>query len=166
MAVLESRFGERRTGHVGAARLAVQAHWREGGSSRKIWLMSFARIATVTMKTNSPREVARFWRELLGYRIAPNHSNSVKLIGENEPAMLIQPSESPIEQGAIHLDLRPENQLACLKLGATHADIGQTGDEGWVVMADPGGNLFCVLQSQADYQASLSKDQGTPTPID
>lgn len=132
--------------------------------------MSAARIATVTMKTNSLREVARFWRELLGYRIAPNHSNSVKLVGDDGPALLIQPSDSPIEQGAIHLDLRPENQSACveqaLKLGATHADIGQTGSEGWVVMADPGGNLFCVLQSQADYHASLSKDQGTPTPVD
>jgi hypothetical protein len=122
------------------------------------------------MKTNSPRGVARFWRELLGYRIAPNHSNSVKLIGENEPAMLIQPSDSPIEQGAVHLDLRPEDQWACVdqapKLGATRADIGQAGDEGWVVMADPGGNLFCILQAQADYQASLANDPGTATSID
>jgi hypothetical protein len=28
------------------------------------------------------------------------------------------------------------------------------GDEGWVVMTDPGGNLFCVLQSLEDHQAS------------
>ncbi|MDQ0680561.1 hypothetical protein QFZ30_003943 [Arthrobacter pascens] len=122
------------------------------------------------MKTNSPREVARFWRELLGYRIAPNHSNSVKLIGDDGPALLIQPSDNPIEQGAIHLDLRPEDQAACvdqaLKLGATRADIGQAGNEGWVVMADPGGNLFCVLQDQADYRASLANDPGTATSID
>jgi hypothetical protein len=88
--------------------------------------MSAARIATVTMKTNSPREVARFWRELLGYRIAPNHSNSVKLVGDDGPA----------------------------------------GDEGWVVMADPGGNLFCVLQARADHQVSLANDPGTATSID
>jgi catechol-2,3-dioxygenase len=132
--------------------------------------MSAARIATLTMKTHRPREVARFWLELLGYRIAPNHSNSVKLVGDDGPTLLIQPSDRPIDQGAIHLDLRPEDQSACveraLKLGATHADIGQDGDEGWVVMADPGGNLFCILQSQADYQASLANDPGTPTPID
>jgi catechol-2,3-dioxygenase len=132
--------------------------------------MSAARIATVTMRTNSPREVARFWRELLGYRIAPNHSNSVKLVGDDGPALLIQPSDSPIEQGAIHLDLRPDDQLACvdqaLKLGATRADIGQAGDEGWVVMADPGGNLFCVLQARADHQVSLANDPGTATSID
>ena len=121
------------------------------------------------MKTIRPGEVARFWRELLGYRIAPNHSNSVKLVGDDGPTLLIQPSDRPVEQGAIHLDLRPEDQSACvdraLKLGATHADIGQVG-EGWVVMADPGGNLFCVLQSQLDYQASLADAPGIPTPVD
>ena len=132
--------------------------------------MFVARIATVTLKTNKPREVARFWQELLGYRIAPNHSTSVKLVADDEPALLIQPSDSPIAQGAIHLDLRPEDQQACvdqaLQLGAMHVDIGQTGDEGWVVMADPGGNLFCILQSQADYQDSLANDSGTSTPVD
>ncbi|MDQ0632371.1 hypothetical protein QFZ40_000280 [Arthrobacter pascens] len=53
-----------------------------------------------------------------------------------------------------------------LRLGAMRVDIGQTGDEGWVVMADPGGNLFCILQSQADYQDSLANDSGTPTLVD
>lgn len=137
---------------------------------RKNWLMSAARIATITLMTNRPREVAWFWRELLGYRIAPNHSKSVKLVGDDGQTLLIQPSDRPIEQGAIHLDLRPEDQSTCvehaLKLGATHTDIGQAGDEGWVVMADPGGNLFCILQSRADYQASLANDPGIPTPID
>jgi hypothetical protein len=33
-------------------------------------------------------------------------------------------------------------------------------------MADPGGNLFCVLQARADYQASLAYDPGTATSID
>ncbi|MEV1329065.1 VOC family protein [Micromonospora costi] len=30
-------------------------------------------------------------------------------------------------------------------LGARHADVGQTGDEHFVVIADPEGNEFCVL---------------------
>ena len=32
-------------------------------------------------------------------------------------------------------------------LGATHADVGQTGEESWVVLADPEGNEFCVLRA-------------------
>ncbi len=30
-------------------------------------------------------------------------------------------------------------------LGARTADVGQTGDEGFTVLADPEGNEFCVL---------------------
>ncbi len=48
----------------------------------------------------------------------------------------------------IHLDLRPDDQVAEVArlegLGATRIDIGQ-GDVTWVVMADPAGNEFCVL---------------------
>ncbi len=33
-------------------------------------------------------------------------------------------------------------------LGATRASIGQTGDEDWVVLADPEGNEFCVLSNR------------------
>jgi catechol-2,3-dioxygenase len=132
--------------------------------------MSDVSIATVTLKTHRPKEVARFWRDLLGYRIAPNHSNSVLLVGDDGPKLLIQPSDHPAGQGTIHFDLRAEDQKGCvdraLQLGATRADVGQTGREGWVVMADPGGNQFCILQSRADYQALLEDDPGTPTPID
>lgn len=30
-------------------------------------------------------------------------------------------------------------------LGARHVDVGQTGSEGFVVLADPEDNEFCVL---------------------
>ena len=30
-------------------------------------------------------------------------------------------------------------------LGASHVDVGQTGKEGFVVLADPEGNEFCIL---------------------
>lgn len=133
--------------------------------------MEFARIATITLKTTMPSEVARFWRDLLGYHVAPNLSDSVMLVGEgDEPILLIQPSARAPEAGAIHLDLRPRDFAKCrvraLELGATEPNIGQTGDEGWDVMADPGGNLFCVLQSEANFDARRRQDPGTPTPID
>ena len=30
------------------------------------------------------------------------------------------------------------------------ADVGQTGDEGWHVLADPEGNEFCLLERRLD----------------
>ena len=33
-------------------------------------------------------------------------------------------------------------------MGATRVNVGQTGEEGWDVFADPEGNEFCVLSSR------------------
>ncbi len=55
------------------------------------------------------------------------------------------------EKLRLHLDLRPESgdveaEVQRLQvLGATRADVGQTGEEGFTVLADPEGNEFCVL---------------------
>lgn len=126
-------------------------------------------VATITIKTARPSEVARFWRDLLGYTVAPNRTDSILLAGDG-PALLVQPAEQDQAQGAIHLDLRPDDQAEAveraLRLGATPASIGQAGDEGWTVLADPAGNLFCILQSARAHAAQQANAPGTPTPID
>jgi hypothetical protein len=33
-----------------------------------------------------------------------------------------------------------------LEVGARTADVGQTGEESWHVLADPEGNEFCLLR--------------------
>lgn len=125
-------------------------------------------ISTITLKSAEPHATARFWRELLGYTVAPNHSDSVLLTGDG-PALPIQPADATPEPGLIHLDLRPDNQqdevARALALGARIADIGQTGDEGWVVLQDPAGNLFCILEA-ADDEARRETSPATPTDID
>jgi len=43
--------------------------------------------------------------------------------------------------------------MACrrlLELGARRADVGQTGAESWVVLADPEGNEFCLLRRRVE----------------
>jgi hypothetical protein len=37
-----------------------------------------------------------------------------------------------------------------LKLGARPADVGQTGQESWHVLADPEDNVFCLLRARLD----------------
>ena len=133
-------------------------------------------IATITIKARDKRAVARFWRDLLGYAVAPNHSESVLLRDPDGhgPAVLIQPtlepSQGPGTHQIIHLDLRPAARRGAvtraLQLGATRADIGQAGDEGWVVLADPEGNVFCILESAAEHARRCADDPGSATPID
>ena len=38
-------------------------------------------------------------------------------------------------------------------LGAGHPDVGQTGDEGHVVLCDPEGNEFCVIEPTNKFLA-------------
>ncbi len=60
----------------------------------------------------------------------------------------------------VHLHLTstsPTGQLdtvaAALKLGADHLDVGQLPEEGHVVLADPEGNEFCVIEPRNSYLA-------------
>ena len=126
------------------------------------------RIATISIQAVRPGEVARFWRDLLGYEVAPNHTDPVLLVGDG-PSLLVQLAECAPGDGAIHLDLRPLDAPAAvaraLELGASLADIGQSGRECWTVLRDPGGNLFCILRSVSDHADLMASDPGSPTPI-
>jgi catechol 2,3-dioxygenase-like lactoylglutathione lyase family enzyme len=116
-----------------------------------------ARIAQLTLDVRDARRQAAFWAEALGLR--PD-------LGDDGAAMLYPPEGSPAEAQTIwlqpveeskqekirlHLDLRPadgdvEAEVGrLLALGATRADVGQTGAERFTVLADPEGNEFCVL---------------------
>ena len=60
----------------------------------------------------------------------------------------------------LHLDLRPsagtrdEEVARVVGLGATQLDDQRNDDgTGWVVLADPEGNEFCILRSQAEVDA-------------
>ncbi|GAA4042358.1 hypothetical protein GCM10022233_09170 [Streptomyces shaanxiensis] len=66
------------------------------------------------------------------------------------PGLIFAPvPEGKTVKNRLHLDFRPEDQDAevsrLLALGARHVDVGQTGEESWVTLADPEGNEFCVL---------------------
>lgn len=121
------------------------------------------RVGTITMKSTDAPATARFWRDLLGYSVGPNHSDSVLLIGDG-PDLLIQPADEAQTGTMIHLDLRTDDHdeavARALALGGARADIGQRGTEGWTVLRDPAGNLFCILKP------STESAPGMPTVID
>ena len=63
--------------------------------------------------------------------------------------LFVEVPDDRVVKNRIHFDFRPDDQQAeverVIALGARHVDIGQTGDESWVVLADPEGNEFCIL---------------------
>lgn len=112
------------------------------------------RVETLVLHSQQPRRLAEFWRDLLGYVVAPNHTSSVQLRDPegHGPPLLIVLGDACSGPGPVHMDLRPEHQAKvvahALSLGATQVRSQETS---WVVLADPDGNRFCVLQSSSDY---------------
>ena len=79
--------------------------------------------------------------------------------------------EPPSEPQRLHLDLLGDERQdevveRLLGLGARHLDIGQ-GDVPWVVLGDPEGNPFCVMEPRPAYAdtgpvAALPLDSADP----
>ncbi|HEX4442991.1 MAG TPA: VOC family protein [Galbitalea sp.] len=112
-------------------------------------------IETVTIDCENPQRVAEFWLAFLDYETIANSTDSIQTADPrgDGPRLLFTPAGGPTtEKNRLHFDLRPDDRDAevarALALGAQRVDIGQTGDESWVVLADPEGNEFCVLQAQ------------------
>ncbi len=117
------------------------------------------RMQAWVLDSVDPRTLADFWEPALGWRRTYDTDDEVVLeppAGSAEdgvaPDLLIgRVPEGKAGKNRIHLDLRPDDRAAevarLIALGATHADVGQSGQESWVVLADPEGNEFCVLRA-------------------
>ncbi|MCX5419955.1 VOC family protein [Streptomyces sp. NBC_00078] len=104
--------------------------------------------------------LARFWCRVLDWKVLSEREREV-VIGRDEFAptgICFMPVEDPKHvKNRLHFDLAPDDQGAeverILALGAHRVDIGQGDEAGWVVLADPEGNEFCVLRPKTSLIA-------------
>jgi hypothetical protein len=119
------------------------------------------RISQLTFDVIDPVTMSEFWSLALGYRAVPDEGRSIHLVPPDDeavgsPTIWLQPVDQPKDRkNRCHPDLEaadPVDEIERLiELGASHADIGQTGREGFVVLLDPEGNEFCVLDPKRDH---------------
>jgi catechol 2,3-dioxygenase-like lactoylglutathione lyase family enzyme len=136
-----------------------------------------SRLTEISLDCHDPDRLADFWTGVLGWvvlhreaglvEIGPAGRGDAELLhavrtGPVAPTIfLAQVPEEKVGKNRVHFDVSPvdcsqeEEVERILALGATRADIGQTGEESWVVLADPEGNEFCVLRSLAPGHFSL-----------
>jgi predicted enzyme related to lactoylglutathione lyase len=106
------------------------------------------------LSSDGTHEVGVFWSAALGWPLVWDQDEETAIqspLGGSKITWGGPPVAPKLGKGRFHLDLVPsagtdlEAEVSRLTdLGATRVDIGQ-GDVGWVVLADPGGNEFCVL---------------------
>ncbi|MFL6101692.1 MAG: VOC family protein [Actinomycetales bacterium] len=119
----------------------------------------------ITFDSHDPFAQATWWAQVLGGSVGaddfpgdpeaavapPDGASAPRLLFEQVP-------EAKSVKNRVHLDLVPdttrEQEVARLVgLGATHvADHIRPDGKGWVVLADPEGNEFCVERSLSERE--------------
>lgn len=117
-----------------------------------------SRLSELVLNCRDPETLSRFWCEVLGYVELGREGADIEIgpesgFGGPAPtivfALVIEEKTTPLR---LHLDVSPvdrdqDDELQrLLALGARPAEVGQTGEESWHVLADPEGNEFCLLR--------------------
>jgi predicted enzyme related to lactoylglutathione lyase len=120
-------------------------------------------LVAVCFDAADPARLARFWADLLGWDVADDPSGGVRVVPDDDTGFWVRflPSaEQKVGQNHIHFDLtsssiadQQERVARALELGARHIDIGQRPEEKHVVLADPEGNEFCVIEPGNSFLA-------------
>lgn len=122
-----------------------------------------SRIRDITVDCTDAKALGWFWAQALGWQmfsdedpevlVAPSYPNH----GDRPGLLFIPVPEPRTVKNRMHLDLEPtdrtrEEEVArVLELGATVVEDHRNDDgTGWVWMADPEGNDFCVLRSTSE----------------
>jgi hypothetical protein len=123
------------------------------------------RITTIVVDCADAESLARFYCAVLDYEELERSDDEgwIEIGPPGQPAkgpvptLLFENVPDPTPgKNKVHLDLNATDRdqdaelQRLLDLGATRADVGQTGEESWHVLADPEGNAFCLLKSQVD----------------
>ena len=120
-----------------------------------------SRISELVIPSLDPQRLAAFWCEVLDFTVLDPSDDGVVEIGPREgfgglqPTLCFIPTTEPkAGQLRLHFDVNATDRdqdaelERLLKLGARPADVGQTGEETWRVLADPEGNEFCLLRTR------------------
>lgn len=108
-----------------------------------------------SVDAHDPVSLGRWWQRALGWVVVDEGSDvfEIRPTSDRLPGLLfIRVPEDKSVKNRLHLDFRPDDQIReverLLALGASKIDIGQ-GEQPWIVLADPEGNEFCVLNARS-----------------
>ena len=118
-------------------------------------------LVAVTFDVRNPAEVARFWSVLLGREVAREDHGALLWGSPTQTGLrFVDSATERTGPNRLHLHLTassPEDQqqtvATALSHGGRHLDVGQLPEEGHVVLADPGGNEFCVIEAGNGFLA-------------
>lgn len=125
------------------------------------------RLHSVVIDAADPAALARFWSTATGWPITVEVADEVVVaptldevglpIGPGIPLVFGASGDRKVVKNRVHLDLASTSAAHQADLvervrraGATPLDLGQ-GAVPWVILADPEGNEFCILEPREEY---------------
>lgn len=119
------------------------------------------RLEAVTFEVADAPAVAAFWAGLLERKVLAESSGALVSGDETQVGLRFVTSHTDqVGPRRLHLHLTSsslEDQYRtverALRLGGRHIDVGQEPDADFVVLADPGGNELCVIESDNKFLA-------------
>ena len=123
-----------------------------------------SQLFALCFDAGQPQRLARFWSGVLGWEIAEDaEDDGVAILPKDDTGFRIRfvPSgEQKVGLNGMHFDLTSaslEDQqrtvARSLGLGARHFDVGQSPEDEHVVLADPEGNEYCVIEPGNSFLA-------------
>jgi predicted enzyme related to lactoylglutathione lyase len=118
-------------------------------------------VHNLTFDCADARALATFWSRLTGWNVYYDDDPEVVVAPcfpyDGTGMLFIPVPEGKTAKNRLHLDLRPDTGTRdeavdrAVALGATvTADHRKDDDSGWVVLADPEGNEFCIERGVAE----------------
>ena len=120
-----------------------------------------SRLLAVTFEAENPAGPARFWAGLLG-RKAIEDAGGVLLPGRDAQLSLrfvpgragqLGANRMHLHLTSVDLDDQHHTVATAVSLGGRHIDVGQQPEDGHVVLADPAGYEFCVIEPGSSFLA-------------
>ena len=113
-------------------------------------------VDALCVDANQPLRLASFWGAVLGWQIADDTSGGVALLPLDDIGLRLRfvptrqpktgPNQMHVDLTSASLDDQQQTVATSLRLGGRHIDVGQRPEDGHVVLADPEGNEFCVIE--------------------
>jgi predicted enzyme related to lactoylglutathione lyase len=131
------------------------------------------RIDAIVIDCHDAAPLARFWAQLLGWRVAPYDRDELEGLAakalddpEDDPSVMVEPPddepqgppvllftevlEPKVGKNRVHVDVVAEDTvddevIRIEGLGGTLRNWAEEEGTVWAVMLDPEGNEFCVM---------------------
>jgi catechol 2,3-dioxygenase-like lactoylglutathione lyase family enzyme len=130
-------------------------------------------LIALCFDANEPQRLAHFWSGVLGRQIADSPESSDRTDGHSDGSIVLIPNDDngfrirflptsapKVELNHLHFELtsssfedQQQTVARALELGGQHFDVGQLPEERHVVLADPEGNEFCVIEPGNNFLA-------------